>query len=137
MRRYKGATSGKKCQFAESRISTQKDFVNTSPSVPDNLPIGMSDIQHPMLWNEFLIGGLFLPTTHGDFQLSFKSVHESNDIVAAFKRRIPSNAIDDICKLSDCQTWRYIYIFQPDYLPPAGRSLFSPALGSYSGEILR
>lgn len=30
-----------------------------------------------------------------------------------------------------------IYIFQPNYLPPAGRSLFSPALGSYSGEILR
>lgn len=30
-----------------------------------------------------------------------------------------------------------IYIFQPNYLPPAGRSLFSPALGSYSGETLR
>lgn len=29
------------------------------------------------------------------------------------------------------------YIFQPSYLPPAGRSLFSPALGSYSGETLR
>lgn len=109
MRRHKGATSGKKCQFAEGRVSTQKDFVNTSPSVPNNLPIGMSDIQHPVLWNEFLIGGLLLPTSHGDFQLSFKSVHESNDIVTAFKRRIPSNAIDDIYKLSDCRTWRYIH----------------------------
>lgn len=72
-----------------------------------------------MLWNEFLIGGLLLPTTHGDFQLSFKSIHESNDIVAAFKRRIPSNAIDDICKLSDCQTWRYIHFFNlTTYLQP-------------------
>lgn len=54
-----------------------------------------------MLWNEFFIGGLLLPTAHGDFQLSFKSVHESDDIVAAFKCRIPGNAIDDVCKQSD------------------------------------
>lgn len=39
--------------------------------------------------------------------------------------------ICQIVKLGD------IYIFQPNYLPPAGRSLFSPALGSYSGETLR
>ena len=34
--------------------------------------------------------------------MSFKSVHESNNIVAAFEGRIPSNAIDDVCKLLDC-----------------------------------
>lgn len=85
-----------------------------------------------MLWNEFLVGGL-LPTTHGAFQLSFKSVYESNDIVAAFKRRIPSNVIDDICKFSIVNLGD-IYISQPNYLPLVGRSLFSPAFGSYSGE---
>mgnify|MGYP006969715596 CR=1 FL=1 len=61
------ATSGKKGQFAKRRVSTQKDFVNTSPSIPNNFPVGVSDIQHPMLWNKFLIGGLLLPTAHGDF----------------------------------------------------------------------
>lgn len=64
---YKGATSCKKGQFAEGRVSTQTNFVNTSPSVPNNLPVGVSDIQHPMLWNEFLVGSLLLSTTHGDF----------------------------------------------------------------------
>jgi hypothetical protein len=85
-----------------------------------------------MLWNEFFVGGFLLPTSHGDFQLSFKSVHESNDIVAAFERRIPSNTVDNVCKLLRLGQ----YLVSND-LPPAGRNLFSPALGSYSGEALR
>lgn len=61
------ATLGKKGQFAKRRVSTPKDFVNTSPSIPNNLPVGVSDIQHSMLWNKFLVSGLLLPTAHGDF----------------------------------------------------------------------
>ena len=56
----------------------------------------MSDVQDPMLGNELFISSLLLPGIYADFQLPFKSVHKSNDVVVSAKLGIPVDTIDDI-----------------------------------------
>lgn len=87
----------KKCQFFERRVSTPKDLVNTSPSVPNDLSVSVPDVKHPVLRNKFFVRRLLLPTAHSNLQLPFKPVHKSNYIVFRFKCRVPNDAVDDVC----------------------------------------
>lgn len=89
--------SSQKCQFSERRITTVENLVNATTSIPDNVPIHMPNVQHSMLWDEFLVGSFLLPCIHADLQLSLKSIHEPDDIVLTRELRVPVDTIDDIC----------------------------------------
>jgi hypothetical protein len=91
-----GKASGKKGKFAERRVSTAEDLVNTPPPIPHNLAIDVSYVEYSMLRDKFLMGGFLLPTIHADLQLTFKPIHEPYDVVIALKFRVPGYAIDDI-----------------------------------------
>lgn len=84
----------------------------------------MFDKQNAMLGNELLVCCILLPIAHVDLQQSLEPINERNDMVTAFKARIPCDAIDDVC--SECLTLLAYEVNRDS--PVAGRNLFSPDL---------
>lgn len=89
-------TSSQKGQFTECRVSTVKDLVNSSSTIPNDFSIYMLDEQDAMLRDELFVCRVFLPIAHVHFQLTLKSIHEDNCIVYGKEVRVPCDAIDDV-----------------------------------------